>query len=400
MRPLLFFLLVLSFVACRQNGPDPRIAEALEAARQELAPDRRVVWWQLDVRQQGKTVTLRGETSHPEAARLLTQKLEAAGYRVQDSLRLLPDSSVNGKVFGLVNLSVCNIRSRPKHSAELATQALLGTPLRVYKRQGDWWLVQTPDDYFGWLDADGFTPLTPEAFRQWQRADRIVCVADYDYAYVRPDRASAKISDLAAGNILALRGTSEGWAQVAFPDGREGFVPPGSWLPFGKWLATRNPTPENILATARELMGRPYLWGGTSPRAMDCSGFTKTVFFLNGLVLARDASQQVHTGLPVQGDTSTWAGFQPADLLFFGRPATDSLPERIWHVAIHTGAGRLIHAAGRVREESLNPADPDFNAERRRTFVRARRILGSEGRNGIQRVADMALYTGEKGEMQ
>ncbi|RMD72856.1 MAG: SH3 domain-containing protein, partial [Bacteroidetes bacterium] len=170
---LCFFAIVLLFTACRQNEPDSRIAEAVEAVRQELAPDRRVVWWQVEAVPHGKTVTLRGETSHPEAARLLAQKLEAAGYRVQDSLRLLPDSSVAGQVFGLVNLSVCNIRSRPKHSAELATQALLGTPLRVYQRQGDWWLVQTPDDYFGWLDADGFTPLTPEAFRQWQASPRL-----------------------------------------------------------------------------------------------------------------------------------------------------------------------------------------------------------------------------------
>lgn len=394
MRKCFFLWLTLVLTACQQTAPDPRIQQTLEAVRHELAPDRRVVWWHIEAAANGGRLTLRGETSHPQAASLLRKQLEALGYEVRDSIRLLPDSSVADHIYGVVHISVCNIRSQPRHSAELATQALAGTPLRVYRREGEWWLVQTPDNYFGWLDAGGFVPMTAEAFARWQKAEKAVCVADYSYVYRRPDPAAAFVSDLAAGNILLLLSEDDGWAEVAFPDGRRGFIAPGQWQPFDQWLASRNPTPENILATAHRLMGRPYLWGGTSPRAMDCSGFTKTVFFLNGLVLARDASQQVHTGLPVQGDTATWQGFQPADLLFFGRPATDSLPERIWHVAIHTGNGRIIHAAGRVRVESLNPDDADFNAKRYRTFVRARRILGSQTPPGVRQIADMPLYTG------
>ena len=55
-------------------------------------------------------------------------------------------------------------------------------------------------------------------------------------------------------------------------------------------------SPETIVATAYRFFGVPYLWGGTSVKGMDCSGFTKTVYFLNGVLLPRDASQQVARG--------------------------------------------------------------------------------------------------------
>jgi cell wall-associated NlpC family hydrolase len=55
-------------------------------------------------------------------------------------------------------------------------------------------------------------------------------------------------------------------------------------------------TEASLVATARTLMGAPYLWGGTSAKGMDCSGFTKTIYLMNGLILPRDASQQVHVG--------------------------------------------------------------------------------------------------------
>jgi gamma-D-glutamyl-L-lysine dipeptidyl-peptidase len=73
---------------------------------------------------------------------------------------------------------------------------------------------------------------------------------------------------------------------------------------------------------------------------MDCSGFTKMVYFMHGIILARDASLQVRHGQPVNPGDS-FENLQPGDLLFFGRKANEEQPERITHVAISKGKNRV-----------------------------------------------------------
>jgi len=149
----------------------------------------------------------------------------------------------------------------------------------------------------------------------------------------------------------------------------------------------------NILATAQEYIGRPYLWGGTSGKGMDCSGFTKTVFYLNGVQLARDASQQVRTGNEIKTD-ATLKNLVPGDLLFFGRKATAEKKERITHVGIYMGKGEFIHSSGDagVKIESLVKGASNFNKKRLDSFVKAKRMVNSLGKNGVDLLAELPAY--------
>jgi len=397
MRFLAFVLLSMLLVACQspsEQSIPPNITSLIDSIRQEVAPDKRVALFQPEVRMQGnQQLILSGKTNLPEAADQLRKNVQDLGYNVTDSLRILPDNAQLGnQTYGLVHLSVCNIRSQPAHSAELSTQATLGTPLRVYEQENNWFLVQTPDGYLGWLDRGGFTSLTTQEWTAWTQADRVIYLPELGFAHSEPDEASEPVSDLVAGNILEELGEQGSYTQVRFPDGRTGYLPSADISPFRDWLVKTPPAPDQILATARQHLGRPYMWGGTSGKAMDCSGFTKTVFFLNGLLLPRDASQQVHTGLSVDADTSL-ANLQPGDFLFFGRAPTSTTPEKITHVAIYLGEGRIIHAAERVQIQSLRPGDPDFAPDRLATFVRAKRMLERPEQNGVPYLSQVALYT-------
>jgi len=138
------------------------------------------------------------------------------------------------------------------------------------------------------------------------------------------------------------------------------------------------------LSAAKQMMGSPYLWGGASSKATDCSGFVKLVYYTQGIIIARDASQQARYGDSI--DFTNKNNLQPGDLLFFG-----SSVQRIGHVGIYLGNGDFIHSSGRVYISSIDPADPKYIVTRKN--VAARRILKSLNTEGIVRVKDHPWYT-------
>jgi cell wall-associated NlpC family hydrolase len=388
-------LIMLLLNACQANLAPSKTAQVqaiIETLRQDFAPDKRVAIWEIEASPFNQGYLLKGKSNLPKAKQLLLQQLDAAVIPYTDSIQLLPDQAALGaQIYGLVNLSACNIRSQPKHSAELATQSTLGTILRIWEQSGEWYRVQTPDGYLGWLDPGGLQLLTASELAQYQSASRLVYLPEMGFAYQGADINSRKVSDLLAGNLLVAIGTTGAFTKVKFPDERIGYVRSKDVSELSSWLDSRQATVDNILTTAQAMLGRPYLWGGTSGKGMDCSGFTKTVFYLNGLLLPRDASQQVHVGQAIETDDDIH-NLQAGDLLFFGRKANESLSEKITHVAIYMGDNQIIHATGQVKIESLNPEDENFAPERLQTFVRAKRFLEQPEQNGIPRLASSPWY--------
>ncbi len=392
MSRIVILLFCLCCFGCQQKYQLRLAQQIAEETRLEFAPDKRVALFRIDSLTKGKIINIVGETNLPKAKYSFYEKLKNAGIQTTDKLQLLPAADLNGKHFGVVNVSVCNFRSAPKHSAELATQALLGTSLRVWKKDGDFYLVQSPDDYFGWLDDGGLQLMTAIEHEQWLNSRRAVCTQDFVFAYERPDEKSGKVTDLLAGNMVQIVENQGVYTLAAFPDGRFGFVLSANLMPLPDWLNSRNPSADNILTAAKEMMGRPYLWGGTSGKGMDCSGFTKMAFLLNGIQLPRDASQQVHVGELVETDTSDWKNLVPGDLLFFGSKATPEKKERITHVAIYLGNGKIIHASDRIKVESIVRGGTGFAEDRLKTFVRCKRMIGQAGRNGVLQMSDLPFY--------
>ena len=152
---------------------------------------------------------------------------------------------------------------------------------------------------------------------------------------------------------------------------------------------------QDLLATGYRFLGVPYMWGGTSIKNVDCSGFTRSAYFANGVLLPRNASQQARVGEDVRifkdnGEVD-WSGLLPGDLLFWGKAATDSTKERVTHVGMYIGEGRFIHSAQVVRINSLDSTASDFYD---RKPVRVRRIVGhiDEGGSGIVSTFSSPFY--------
>jgi hypothetical protein len=188
---------------------------------------------------------------------------------------------------------------------------------------------------------------------------------------------SGIVSDLVAGSVLEVLKTTDLFYLARYPDGRTAYVLKTESEPYDSWLAELDPSLDDLVTTSKKLVGTPYLWGGTSTKGMDCSGFTKTVYFLNGMVIPRDASQQVHTGKQIDEDQN-FDKLEKGDLLFFGRKATDSTKERVVHVGMWIGNNEFIHASNQVRISSMDAKAENFDAYNLNRYLRAKRILKEE----------------------
>lgn len=391
-------LLVAAIVlnACINKAVPKSVRTALESVQHEYAPDQRTALFDLKLHQQNDTLYIDGETNLPEAHRLFLQQLDQQQILYTDRVKVLPGPGLQGLIRAVVNVSVANIRVNPKHSGELATQALLGTGLKVLKKDGDWYYVQSPDGYLGWLDSGALQLMTEQDYTAWLSTDKVILVDDYGFVLDSPGPQAGRVGDLVAGNILIAAARVGDRQEVVYPDGRRGYVPAAQVSLLAGWLQDHQELSiPALIRTAMNLMGRPYLWGGTSGKGMDCSGFTKTVYFMNGFVLPRDASQQVNAGIEIATD-STFSSLQTGDFLFFGQPEIHNQKEKIRHVGIYLSDGQFIHSGADnpgVSIQSLLPGSPNFAPERRQTFIRARRM--EVGSPGVIPISDLGDFYGE-----
>ncbi len=379
---LVSFLLIIGFQACNTSNQKEQVLNQIEEMRKEVAPDKRVAIWDL----QYENGTLSGDTDQIEALNQILASLESEGIEVKDEVMRLPSAELGDKIRALVTISVANIRSQPKHSAELATQALLGTPLRVLKKDDSWYLVQTPDGYLSWVDQAGIQLMTEDELANWFIQSKVVFTPLSGHIW-QDQSQSMMVSDLVAGNILAVEEVQSEWLEVQLPDGRKGWVQASEVMPWEQWIASRETNPTNLVSTAKSMMGIPYLWGGTSIKGVDCSGFTKTIFYLNGKVIPRDASQQVNEGLEVDTDKN-WDNLEVGDLLFFGEKATEEKKERVVHVGMWIGNNEFIHSRGRVRISSFDPNSPNYDEYELNRYLRTKRIINQQS-DGVISVSEL-----------
>jgi cell wall-associated NlpC family hydrolase len=371
----IYLFLLATFIACKSEDRKTEVDNTIAEVKEEFAPDKRVALFDVQW-EDGKLI---GETNLPEAHDALLSKLTVNNMEFSDSIQLLPSAELGAKHLALVTNSVANIRSAPKHSAELATQALMGTPLNVLKSSGGWYLVQTPDDYISWVDAAAIVLIDQPTLNKWFEKDKVV-VTEMISSIYSDDKFEDIVSDITAGNVLEVNGYENGNYLVTLPDQRTGVIQGDHAINYEVWKTSRNTSDNNLIQTAREMMGSPYLWGGTSPKGIDCSGFTKTIYFLNGMIIPRDASQQVNEGELIDEDKN-WENLQVGDLLFFGVPATDTTKERVVHVGMWIGDGKFIHSRGRVRISSFDPEDERFDAAELKRYLRTKRIRNQPSEN-------------------
>ena len=372
----LLFGLTLSLLSCSTRPSEEELTAALKPVKEHYAPDQRVAVFTVTPVWQGNQLVAKGDVDNQQARVDALDALKAAAKReVLDSVQVLPDQRLGEHRYGIVNVSVANVRSAPGQSEELASQLLMGMVVNILKERRGWFYVQAHDRYLGWIEESSLLLANQSDVEGWADAKKLIVIDYFGIVRSEPNRKSLPVTDVVAGVLLKNAGAKGSWQHVGLPDGRGGYLESSLVGDYMTWKRSRRLTPENVEKTAELFVGVPYLWGGTSAKGFDCSGYTKTVFRFNGLELNRDANQQATQGEDVPVGTG-FMGLRKGDLLFFGRKAASDRPERIWHVGIYLGNQEFIHCAGRVRINSFDPSAPNFDPDRLRTFVRARRVIG------------------------
>ena len=378
-RLLLLAIISVAVAACSNTAMRiARINNSIDSLRTVFAPDPRTAVFNVTGQESGGSIILRGETDDIAAESILLSRVEQlAGEPVIDSVEILPERKLGDKIYGIVDVSVGNIYHAPKYQSEMVCQLLLGHTVKILKEHHGWLFVQSEDRYLGWAQPAIITRVDSSELAAYNSKRKLIVTSIFSTLRSKPGDKGATISDAVMADLLSPVGRTGASFEVQFPDGRIGYLPASDVEYQDHYIAKHKPTAEGVEKIAMKMVGFPYLWGGTSTKGVDCSGFTKTVFRMNDIRLPRDASQQVYVGKRVDPGPN-FENLRKGDLLFFGTKAEDGKPAKIVHVAIYLGGGYFIQSANRVQINGLLKSDTAFDEFELNRFVMARRILPSK----------------------
>ena len=267
---------------------------------------------------------------------------------------------------GIVETNGLRLRAKPSTEADILDNASYGDNVVIIRESGDFYLV----DYnlqIGYM-AKGYV-----TFKERENVElgygKVVDASVNMRA--KPDPASDLAATLNAGDKAYIIGFNCGWYKVQY-EGQTGYIRSDllalTEAPKYNSQTTVGEAPvvvtvgQQLVAEAKNYLNVPYVWGGTTPKGFDCSGFTQYVYKQLGYSIKRTAAQQLTCGTEVTGS------LQPGDLVFFTN--TYATTAAASHVGIYMGDNLFIHAAnGGVKITSLNH---EYYAPR---YIGARRIV-------------------------
>lgn len=374
MKKLCFYCLFFVFIfqICYAQI-DNKVNEIVTETQKAFVPDKRVGIFDIKTEFSENKIIILGETDNKNALDRLIDRLNTElNISVENKVLLLPDTALKNNVFGIVSVSVANMRKENDHDAEMVSQTILGTIVKLLKKKSGFYLVQTPDGYLGWVESGSLVICDENKINEWNNSKRLFYIELFGIVYSKKVNNSDPVCDIVAGSEVKLLGKEGKWWKVMTPRGETGYLPISTAIEKEKWLKTRKLNFENIFKTAKRFLGFPYLWGGTSSKGLDCSGFVKTVFYLNGYLLPRDASQQANIGEEIIPEDN-YKNVRPGDLLFFGSKKDGKL--RVTHVAIYIKDYTYIHCASYVQISSLKKDAINFDPYHSDRLVKITRIL-------------------------
>lgn len=229
---------------------------------------------------------------------------------------------------GICESAFIPLRAGMSHKTEMLSQILFGEMFEIQIARGDWARIRLlSDNYEGWVDETTITML--------EEKDEAITL--FENSVICHNTTNLTINN---ENIIIPCGAVLPLGKNNFHINKNHYKLTTDFQP----LQTDNKT-EIIIKTAFSMLNTPYLWGGRTAWGIDCSGFAQFLFSIASIQLPRDASQQVNSGRTL----SFISEARPGDLAFF-----DNEDGIITHVGIIYEPGKVIHASGKVKIETID----------------------------------------------
>jgi hypothetical protein len=340
------------------TGRPERVQQYVDFFRRELVSDSRLFAFDVVANATGeRSVTLTGYIEFPESRKALVDLLTTLGFEVDDRLESLPAESLGEKRFGFVKTPHSLSYDRPRGRRGVVTDCLLGEPLLLLREDSGHLLVHAGEGYLGYVNAEDVHRVDESEFTKRLNGSRVRITSDIEIAKDRIIPAGARLNAVMAdGHGIVLK------------------------MPTGEQVSVnikhcedcREPveTIDAIAASAKKLLGTPYLWGGKTSEGVDCSGLVQTSFSTAGLNLPRDSYQQFYLG---RLTATRWhrAGLRRGDTLYFlGRDG------KIRHTGLYLGDDQFIQAVTpSVTISSFNPQHENYDEDHDKSFAFAKRLI-------------------------
>jgi uncharacterized protein YgiM (DUF1202 family) len=254
--------------------------------------------------------------------------------------------------WGYTNLGIAdvesgnlNIRAIAAEDGKMVGKLPKNAACEVLDSDGQWAHIES-GSVEGYVSCD-YLLTGIAAKRRAQELASTMAIVNTDSLKVRAEANtdSEVITMVPYGEELEVAEVDGDWVKV-YVDDEEAYVS-AEYVEISSELATAITMTEllygqgvsdvrvDLCQYAKEFLGNPYVWGGTSlTNGADCSGFVLSIFKKYGVSLPHSSRAQANCGT-----TISVSEVQPGDLIFYGKGST------INHVAIYIGNGQVIHAS-------------------------------------------------------
>ena len=285
------------------------------------------------------------------------------GYVSGDYMRLVPKTSYSTAKTGTTGNGAI-LRMGPSTKFAVVTKPGSGVKAKVTGVYGSWYEGNINGKY-GYMNKSVLTVGTTNTVpAPSEKLDETGYVNGNSVRMRKgPSTSYAIVGYYDRGTQVEITGKTGNWYAVTI-DGKSGYMS-ADYVKL-KTDDTGNTGTElgkQIVATAKQYLGTPYVYGGASPKGFDCSGLVYYVYGQYGYSLQRGAGSQYRTdGKHVDKDE-----LQPGDLVFF----SDNV-DPIGHVGMYIGDGQFIHASTGKGQVIITDLDSYYYAEH---YTGAKRII-------------------------